>query len=296
LLRRYQSGKVLIVERRGNRGEITTRIAMPTDEPAIIRLLRDAPRMMLRTRWWEEYLGDDTFLLTLADGLPVGVLFAQLDTGPVAWTQLGALDIGVRVDDWLAVSLSAVVPALRKQGARLLLWLDAEGWAGDELRKQGFSYESSIMMLGREQSELRPVIAPGVQLRKGRARDLSPLAALDRSAFTPPWWQSEETLLRLQQHSTCFLVAERDGMSVGYVEGNVAGGRAHIGRLAVAPQHQGQGIGGLLLQGALERLWAEGAGLVTLNTQKDNYRSQRLYRRFGFRRLGAEIEVLGRYL
>jgi ribosomal protein S18 acetylase RimI-like enzyme len=52
----------------------------------------------------------------------------------------------------------------------------------------------------------------------------------------------------------------------------------------------------LLLQGALKRLWAEGADLVTLNTQKDNQRSQRLYRRFRFHSLGAEIEVLGRYL
>ena len=283
-----------------NRGsdsnQIETRVAVPTDGPAIRRMLRSAPRMMLRAQWWEEYLGEDTFILSHAGGWPVGVLYVQSDIGPVAWTHLGALVAGVSVDDWLSASLPIVTRTLRKQGARLVLWMDAGGWAGNGLRKHGYRRASSIIMLGKEQSKLQPVTVPGVRLRKGRAEDLPALARLDRTAFTPPWWLSEEALGRLQQHSTCFLVAERDGLSVGYAEGNIVERRAHIGRLAVAPQLQSQGIGGLLLQGALERLWAEGADLVTLNTQKDNQRSQRLYSRFGFRRLGAEIEVLGRHL
>ncbi|HEC34835.1 MAG TPA: GNAT family N-acetyltransferase, partial [Chloroflexi bacterium] len=103
---------------------------------------------------------------------------------------------------------------------------------------------------------------------------------------SPPWWLSSTTLKRLQRESACFLVAERAGRCVGYVEARVVETGAHIGRLVVAPRAQGQGSGGLLLAGALSRLWKLGIEWVTLNTQEDNHASRRLYTRFGFRPIG----------
>jgi ribosomal-protein-alanine N-acetyltransferase len=71
---------------------------------------------------------------------------------------------------------------------------------------------------------------------------------------------------------------------------------AHLNRIAVHPAHQGRGVGALLLHDALRALWKLGAERVSLNTQTDNYYSQRLYRRFGFEPIGDSVTVWEREL
>jgi RimJ/RimL family protein N-acetyltransferase len=44
-----------------------------------------------------------------------------------------------------------------------------------------------------------------------------------------------------------------------------------------------------LLRDALRAFWRRGARQVTLNTQVDNHRSRRLYRRFGFEPTGDVV-------
>ncbi len=104
------------------------------------------------------------------------------------------------------------------------------------------------------------------------------------------------TLERLLRTSPCFVVAEVRGRCVGYVEGRIRRARAHIGRLVVAPSHQGRGLGKALLAEALSFLWGLGAQEVTLNTQEDNRVSQRLYLGFGFHPQPDRIPVWERAL
>ena len=58
------------------------------------------------------------------------------------------------------------------------------------------------------------------------------------------------------------------------------------------PSYQGHGIGARLLAEAIEFFRTEKVKVVTLNTQKDNAVSQRLYRHFGFQPMGEEALVL----
>ena len=52
--------------------------------------------------------------------------------------------------------------------------------------------------------------------------------------------------------------------------------------IAVAPQHQGQGLGGLLLAGALREAFAAGAHRCLLEVRASNRSALALYRRQGF--------------
>ncbi len=67
---------------------------------------------------------------------------------------------------------------------------------------------------------------------------------------------------------------------------------AHLTRLAVHPDYQGQGIGAQLLYQAITDALAAGANLMTLNTQENNRRSRALYERFGFVDTRQRIPVL----
>ena len=67
---------------------------------------------------------------------------------------------------------------------------------------------------------------------------------------------------------------------------------AHLTRLAVHPDYQGQGIGRQLLYQAIVDALNAGADLITLNTQETNQRSLALYKRFGFIDTGLRMPVL----
>jgi ribosomal protein S18 acetylase RimI-like enzyme len=59
--------------------------------------------------------------------------------------------------------------------------------------------------------------------------------------------------------------------------------------LAVLPEHQGRGVGALLLAAVEERALARGCCKVTLEVREDNARARRLYERRGF----GDFELAG---
>ena len=62
-------------------------------------------------------------------------------------------------------------------------------------------------------------------------------------------------------------------------------------RLAVDPASQGQGLATALVGDVLREFVRRGQDRLTVNTQEDNGRSRRLYRRLGFRETGDIFPV-----
>jgi ribosomal protein S18 acetylase RimI-like enzyme len=93
------------------------------------------------------------------------------------------------------------------------------------------------------------------------------------------------------------LVAERDGVVVGYafagMEGNdymaLRGPAGVVYDLVVDPDHRRQGIGGRLLTAALDALSALGAPRALLFTADKNHVAQALFDKLGFRRTMIEM-------
>jgi ribosomal-protein-alanine N-acetyltransferase len=116
--------------------------------------------------------------------------------------------------------------------------------------------------------------------------DIEAIVRVDRAAFTAHWHHGTEATRYSLATSPYFVVAECRGAIVGYAEGVLRRSGAHLNRIAVDPRYQGRKIGAHLLCDALTFFWRAGADQVSLNTQRDNRRSQRLYQRFGFRPTG----------
>lgn len=88
------------------------------------------------------------------------------------------------------------------------------------------------------------------------------------------------------------LKAVRDGRIIGTVRARREGPVWHIGRLAVAPDAQGQGIGTLLLT-ELEQRAPAGIERFTLFTGHRSVANIRLYERLGYRQTRQELLAPG---
>ncbi len=130
-------------------------------------------------------------------------------------------------------------------------------------------------------------------LRPCHPNDLAVLAELDAQSFTPLWHFGAEGLHELLFTSR-FQVATLNDNLIGYTAMTYRGGSAHLARLAVHPQWQGQGFGHALLLDALLDAKRERVNTVMLNTQVHNRRAQQLYRSYGFRPTNQVIPVLAK--
>jgi ribosomal-protein-alanine N-acetyltransferase len=288
-----QCDKVIPValDERRDKMETIVRRSCPGDWLAVEELYHRASRKIPQLWWWEEHLTDDSFVVVERDGAITGVLFAWPDQSPVAWVRLAAVNDGLDADEWLALALPPILNSLRHRGTQRLAWMDYQGWAEPLLKTRGFRRLTSVITLAKLDRTLPQADAPGIYLRPAADADIPAVVAVDRAAFTPPWWHSEETMYRRAARSPHFAVAEMGGQVIGYVEGETRRPIAHLNRIAVHPAHQGHGVGRALLSSTLRAFWRAGAEQITLNTQADNAYSQRLYRRFGFEPTGDTVTV-----
>lgn len=99
----------------------------------------------------------------------------------------------------------------------------------------------------------------------------------------PPLTQTlEELRAELVENLGC--VAVTGGRLVGAVRARLAGELLLIGRLAIAPDQQGEGLGTLLLAAVEDRGREAGATEAELFTGKLSEANQRLYEREGYHR------------
>lgn len=99
----------------------------------------------------------------------------------------------------------------------------------------------------------------------------------------PPLTQTlEELAAELVENLGC--VAVTDGRLVGAVRARRDGDLLLIGRLAIAPDQQGEGLGTLLLSAVEERGREAGASTAELFTGGLSEANQRLYEREGYER------------
>jgi GNAT superfamily N-acetyltransferase len=256
----------------------------------VIETLNHACRRALpRLWWWEEYLAEDVFVVVEHGRAVVGALLAWPDVPAVAWVRLASLRDSIDVGEWLDVALPPVIKALQRRGSRVLAWMDFSDWAAPHLRERGFTQLTGIQTLAKSDQRLPAAYARDACVRPATDDDFASIVTVDTAAFTPYWRYGPATIRRRMDASSLFLVTEVASEVVGYAEGEIRSTAAHLNRVAVHPGHQGRGIGTQLTRAALHGFWGQGAYHITLNTQADNQRSRRLYRRLGFESTGENV-------
>jgi ribosomal protein S18 acetylase RimI-like enzyme len=135
------------------------------------------------------------------------------------------------------------------------------------------------------------VIAPAVVADAGEVLTVQRAAflsegALNNSFTLPPLTETlDEVRAVLADPDTIVLVARLGHRLAGSVRARVAGRTGHIGRLAVAPDLQGHGLGRSLTT-AVEQALAGRVDRFELFTGATSEHNLRLYRRLGYVDLG----------
>ncbi|WP_422739004.1 GNAT family N-acetyltransferase [Micromonospora sp. WMMD729] len=100
--------------------------------------------------------------------------------------------------------------------------------------------------------------------------------------FLPPLTETLDEVAAVLAGPTIVLVARAGHRLIGSVRAHLVGDTAHVGRLSVAPDRQGHGVGARLLA-AIEEACAGRAARFTLFTGADSARNLTLYQRHGYR-------------
>jgi ribosomal-protein-alanine N-acetyltransferase len=125
-------------------------------------------------------------------------------------------------------------------------------------------------------------------LRGMTPADIGAVLRLEHEVFGEDAWtrQMLEGEIGQQPASRHYLVAEDDGVLVGYAGLLAAGGQADVLTIGVALDRWGQGTGTALLDALLAEAARRGCTEVFLEVRTDNARAQRLYRKYGFTEVG----------
>lgn len=120
-----------------------------------------------------------------------------------------------------------------------------------------------------------------------RRRDLRKVMAIEQMVFPEPWSHAVFVSELALRTGRAYRVAREGREMVGYVGLMFVEEEAHVTTVAVAPGHQGRGIGTQIMLGAMRIAREHGCRQVSLEVAVGNARAQALYRRFGFVPVGV---------
>ncbi len=282
------------------------RPATEADRGEIFRLIQNAPYRHFHADWYfpADWLGKPGFVVCESGDRQnlvrrlLGLLAATADPAPAAWVRLVALSGGNDPQVMLKSLMAAVQPTLRAVGVTQLGWLPTLFWPSKWFIDLGFKQVNHIITFVKEDMRLPVFPDRGIEIRQAIMEDMPALAAIEADAFEPLWRHSVEGLSLAFKQAQSFDIAVFDDQIGGFqysVQGH-SPDSVHLVRITVAPSLQGRGLGSALMATAINRCRQSGIRQVTLNTQIDNYSSHRLYKRFGFERLGDELPVWSMWL
>ncbi|MFF4748540.1 ribosomal protein S18-alanine N-acetyltransferase [Streptomyces sp. NPDC002514] len=128
-------------------------------------------------------------------------------------------------------------------------------------------------------------------LREMRWWDIDAVLGMEKDLFPEDAWSrgmfwSELAHARGPEATRRYVVAVEGDQVVGYAGLAAQGDLADVQTVAVARDHWGGGLGGMLLAELLRAATAFECAEVLLECRVDNVRAQQLYERFGFEAIG----------
>lgn len=283
------------------------RPAEEADAAKIIQLLEMAPYSHLHAGWHlpGDWLGLPTFVVhetreasppspfslpSLADGVNACLAVAA-EESPAAWVRLAALAQWEQGGVLWPRLFAYIEPLLVKQGVDQIGWLAAEPTPEEWLSTLGFQMIDQVDTWVSERLEAASALPANIEIRPALEEDFPTLAAIEATAFDPLWRHSANALQLAWKQSISFDVALVEGRPVAFQCSAAGQIGAHLVRLTVHPRVQGMGVGQSLLATAMAGYRRQGYSAASLNTQKSNLPSIKLYEKFHFRPTGAPAPV-----
>ena len=239
-----------------------------------------------------DWIGVPPYLVVEQDGRVAAALACPPDPPQVAWIRLFVNSDKLPLKEAWDILWAAAQAGLCRNGNARVAVIAMKDWFCGLLKDSGFTLRQQIVMFERREGMLAHEARPlGIEIRPMTIRDLPAVAAVDAAAFDPLWHNSLPALNRAYQQAMLSTVAESAQGLIGYLISTQNLYGAHLARLAVRPEAQGQGVGKALVSELIQGLARRGAARLTVNTQDDNFPSMALYKRLGFIATGERYPV-----
>jgi ribosomal-protein-alanine N-acetyltransferase len=253
---------------------------------AVLEYIQSRPSLHHHLDWQPipQWLGDPQSPLCL--GWQARRLEAILAFSPpldgVTWIRLAGVPDPYQSPQAFHALWEAVLPQLKALSVQTVAVMPSQDWFVIPLAALGFRETDSVINYVRDNQQAIPAPHSQATLKRLRAWDVQKVLQLDHAAFAPIWQMRLAELRETLYHSAYAMGLFRGRHMVGYQLASQHENNVHLSRLAVSPALQGQGLGALLLTNLIEYSRSRGVAQMTVNTQRSNTASQRLYERFGF--------------
>jgi ribosomal-protein-alanine N-acetyltransferase len=236
-------------------------------------------------------LGQQPFLIAEIDEMPVACLACPVDPAIVAWIRLFALRSGFNPRDIWSPLWDQAESLIVEQGARHAASIITNFRFTPLVQACQFRHTQDVIFLEwtDDSAPASPSI-PGI-IRPLNHSDLPQVTHVDQTAFEDIWAYSLETMTAAFRLAAWATVVEFEGEVIAYQLTTLAPFGAHLARLAVLPEFQDRHIGRALVTDLLDWACRGGDLRISVNTQSDNIKSQRLYEKLGFTPTGLSYPV-----
>jgi ribosomal-protein-alanine N-acetyltransferase len=130
-------------------------------------------------------------------------------------------------------------------------------------------------------------------IRKAVGQDIEQLMIIERLCYDNPWPEEAFEEEIVQEEVGLGLVAEDEGLIVGFLTGMVVVDEFHLHNIAVHPDFRGRGIGRELLESI--QSWCEDNDMrrILLEVREDNEIARHLYLSIGYEAVGTRKDYYG---
>ena len=241
-----------------------------------------------------DWLGRQPYHLILSKDRIMAALACPTDPPNVAWVRLFAASHQINTAQAWQLLFEKCQQDLADQSGKIFVAaVSLHDWFTDILTRNDFIPHQDIIVFEWQQKSPPPrQQLNGLKFRTMTTADLVDVEVIDRLAFEPLWQIRLSGLAAAFQHAAYASIAEKDGAIIGYQITTHNPYGAHLARLAVHPDQQGQRIGQMLVIDLLEHFHQKKIHRITVNTQSDNLASQALYRNLDFKLTGEQFPVL----
>lgn len=131
-------------------------------------------------------------------------------------------------------------------------------------------------------------------IREAQNQDIDQLVAIEELCYDQPWLREafEEEIERNDDVGVG-IVAEDEGLVVGFLTGMAVVDEFHLHNLAVHPDFRGRGIGRSLLEAAESLCSQRDFRRMLLEAREDNEPARQLYLGLGFEAAGTRKDYYG---
>ena len=124
-----------------------------------------------------------------------------------------------------------------------------------------------------------------IRIVEMKAPHVPQVAALEKLCFSDPW--SEESISgELNNRYSFWLVAEDDGVVLGYIGSQISFPEADVMNVAVHPDSRRRGIAAILVEALVRHLRSMDCTSLTLEVRASNAPAIALYEKLGFALVG----------